>query len=116
MLDEVLYKVCGGAEWDAAKRAGSYAGSADDRRDGYIHMSSRRQLPRTLSRFFAAQAGLVLLAIDGQSLGAGLRWEPAGNGDLFPHLYGPLLPASVLWERPLALAVDGLHVLPAEAG
>ena len=31
------YKVCGAAEWDEAARVGRYDGSADDRRDGFIH-------------------------------------------------------------------------------
>ena len=32
-----------GADWAAAERSGSYAGSPDDRRDGFIHFSTAAQ-------------------------------------------------------------------------
>jgi uncharacterized protein (DUF952 family) len=31
---------------------------------------------------------------------------------LFPHLYGELPIAGVLWVKPLPLAADGRHVFP----
>ena len=40
------------------------------------------------------------------------RWEPSRGGDLFPHLYGALPLAAVLWVKPLPLGADGRHVFP----
>ena len=45
-------------------------------------------------------------------LGPALKWEPARGGALFPHLYGPLAIANVLWVRPLPLDGAGRHVFP----
>jgi len=115
MNDLLLYKVCAAGEWHAARKAGVYAGSADDLRDGYIHLSRRAQLPRTLAKFFAGRSDLVLIALPAKSVQSILRWEAASNGDLYPHLYGTLDPSSALWERPLSVGSDGCHVLPPEA-
>ena len=118
-----IYKVCGAGEWSAAQGPGQYDGSADDRRDGFIHFSTASQLAATLARHFAGRGDLVLIAVDadgldgdgldGDGLGAALKWEPSRGGDLFPHLYGALPLMAVLWAKPLALAPNGLHILPA---
>ena len=35
---------------------GAFAGSADDLRDGFIHLSTREQLAGTIAKHFAAKA------------------------------------------------------------
>jgi uncharacterized protein (DUF952 family) len=99
----LIFKVCGREEWAAAKVAGVYRGSADDRRDGFIHFSTQAQLPGTLAKHFAGRDDLVLIAIEADALGDALKWEPSRGGDLFPHLYGALLTSAALWARPLPL-------------
>ncbi|MEV0609319.1 DUF952 domain-containing protein [Polymorphospora rubra] len=86
----MIYKLLAAAEWAQARARGSYAGSAVDRRDGYVHLSGREQVVETAARHFAGQRGLVLLTVDPGRLGADLRWEPSRGGALFPHLYAPL--------------------------
>jgi uncharacterized protein (DUF952 family) len=93
----LVYKVCPATEWRDAVAAGAYRGSAVDRRDRFIHVSTGAQLEETLRLHFAGQRDLVLVAIDPQALGATLRWEPSRGGQLFPHLYG---------ELPVALALS----------
>ena len=107
-----IYKVTGRQAWNEAARAGSYAGSADDQRDGYIHFSTAEQLAGTLAKYYLGREDLVLAAVDPARLGVRLRWEPARAGALFPHLYGPLAIADVAWVRPLPLGSDGRHRLP----
>ncbi|MGH6958443.1 MAG: DUF952 domain-containing protein [Caulobacteraceae bacterium] len=102
-----VYKLLSGAEWDAAKTAGRFEGSAVDRRDGFIHLSTAVQAPETARLHFAGQEGLVLLRLDADRLGLSLKWEPSRGGDLFPHLYGFLACALVEAETPLALGPDG---------
>ncbi|MGE0585378.1 MAG: DUF952 domain-containing protein [Flavobacteriaceae bacterium] len=85
-----IYKVARKGEWDAAMRSGSYAGSPDDLRDGFIHFSTGEQLAATLEKHFSNEPDLLLLTADAASLGAALRWEPSRRGELFPHLYRPL--------------------------
>ncbi len=93
----LVYKICPAAAWQAAVAEGVYRGSADDLRDGFIHLSTGAQLEGTLSRHFAGQRDLVRVAINPADLGAGLRWEPSRGGALFPHLYGEL-PVSLARE------------------
>ena len=98
----IIYKICSSAEWSAALAAGSYTGSADDARDGFIHLSTAAQLEATAAKYFAGRADLVLLEVDATQLGAQLRLEPSRGGDLFPHLYGVLPLHAVLSSKPLA--------------
>ena len=102
-----VYKLVDHGEWQAARAAGAYAGSAVDLADGYIHMSTTAQLAETARRHYAGRGALVLVAVDPAALGEGLRWEPSRGGDLFPHLYGPLPLSAALSERALSVAVDG---------
>jgi uncharacterized protein (DUF952 family) len=111
-MDGTVYKVLSRADFAKAKAKGHFDGSAADTRDGFIHFSSAEQLEGTLAKHFAGQKDLVLLAIDSESLGERLQWEPSRGGALFPHLYGPLKLEAVRWEEPLALGDDGRHRLP----
>lgn len=109
-----VYKICLKAEWEKTLTVGLYAGSPDDLRDGFIHLSTAEQVAGTLARHFAGRADLVLIALDTDQLGDALKWEPSRGGALFPHLYVPLSPSSALAVSPLALGADGRHILPPE--
>lgn len=85
-----VYKICSAAEWREAAATGVYLGSAVDRRDGFIHLSTGDQLGETLHRHFAGQRDLILVALDSADLTGALRWEPSRGGELFPHLYDSL--------------------------
>ena len=101
-----VYKICRPDEWAAAERDGVFRGSPDDQRDGFIHFSTAAQVPGTVEKYFAGQPELLLIAINAHALGATLKWEPSRGGALFPHLYGDLSLAAVLWSRPLASITD----------
>ena len=103
----LIYKICPRSLWDEALRLGRFDGAPVDHADGFIHFSTAAQVEVTAARHFAGEADLVLVAVDADSLGAALRWEPSRGGDLFPHLYGSLDPAVVLWSRPLPQGSDG---------
>jgi uncharacterized protein (DUF952 family) len=96
----LIYKICSQAEWAVALAAGSYAGSADDLRDGFIHFSTAAQLEATAAKYFAGRTDLMVLAVDAALLGAALRFEPSRGGDLFPHLYGSLPLHAVISSAP----------------
>jgi uncharacterized protein (DUF952 family) len=108
-----VYKVMSRAALAEAKAKGRFEGSADDRRDGFIHLSSADQLEGTLAKHFAGQEDLVLIAVDPMRLGERLRWELSRGGALFPHLYGPLDFGALIWDETLELGADGRHRLPA---
>jgi uncharacterized protein (DUF952 family) len=108
----VIFKIASAAEWEEAQRTAQFHGSAVDRRDGYIHFSTSNQVAETAARHFAGIDGLVLAAIDADALGPALKWEPSRGGDLFPHLYGALSLAHVLWVKALPLDTSGRHIFP----
>lgn len=107
-----VYKICDRSSWLEAQRRGTFAGSADDLRDGFIHLSTASQVVGTLQRHFAGRSDLLLIAVDADDLGSALRWEPARDGALFPHLYAPLDPRKARSAQPLELGPDGKHLLP----
>lgn len=104
----VVYKICSRAEWQDALALGRYCGSADDVRDGFIHMSTEQQLEGTASKHFAGKPDLVVVAFDADRLGAGLKWEPSRGGALFPHVYEGLDPRQALWVKPMPPGPDGI--------
>jgi uncharacterized protein (DUF952 family) len=106
-----IYKICDAALWRSAEQAGAFQGASIDSTDGYIHFSTGAQVRETAAKYFAGLADLVLVAVDGDALGASLRYEPARGGALFPHLYGVLPMSAVLWVKPLPLGPGG-HVFP----
>lgn len=111
-MAEPVYKVLTEQAFTLAWSQGRFAGSADDIRDGFIHLSAAHQLEATLVSHFAGQNGLVLLALDAGRIGPDLKWEASRGGALFPHLYAPLDLAAVLWVEPLTLGPDKSHILP----
>jgi uncharacterized protein (DUF952 family)/nucleoside 2-deoxyribosyltransferase len=92
--------------WALATTSGSYSSSTRDQslaEVGFIHCSFEEQLASTAARFYAdADPNLfVVLVIDPSRLDARLVTEQAGNGELFPHIYGPLNADAVIATRPL---------------
>ncbi|HZZ60234.1 MAG TPA: DUF952 domain-containing protein [Roseiarcus sp.] len=105
----LVFKIVATEEWLAAEAAGAFAGSAVDRADGYIHLSTAERAPETAAKWFANRADLTLVAVDATTLGADLIWESSRGGAFFPHLYAALPLSAVVWSRPLPLNPDGMH-------
>jgi uncharacterized protein (DUF952 family) len=85
-----IIKLLRADEWAQFQETRVFAGSADDLRDGYIHISTPEQAPSTLAKWFAGDVGVMALTLDADVLGAALKWEESRGGQLFPHLYRPL--------------------------
>ena len=106
----LIYKIFRADEYLAFTRQGHSLGAPIDLADGYIHLSTGAQVAETLSRHFAGEAGLHLLALDSAQL-PDLRWEPSRGGQLFPHLYRVLRLDEVVWDKSLPLGATG-HIFP----
>ena len=109
----IIFKIIDAAAHQAATLEGQFAGAEIDLKDGYIHFSTATQVTETAKRHFAGRSNLMLWAIDADGLGTALKWEPSRGGQLFPHLYAPLVMSHVIWAKPLPW--DGTaHVFPRE--
>lgn len=84
-----VWKILRPAEERSFFGAESWGGSADDRRDGFVHLSTEAQIDGTLDRHFGQEDEVHLVAFEAESLPA-LRWEPSRGGQEFPHHYAPL--------------------------
>jgi uncharacterized protein (DUF952 family) len=109
----LIYKLLEQAAWRAAQAAGSFAGSPVDLADGFIHFSTAAQAQETAAKHFKGVAGLMLLSVDPERLGAPLVWEPSRGGALFPHLYAAMPTSAVIAQRILALDADGVPAIGA---
>lgn len=107
-----IYHMCRRDEWDQALRAGSYAGSSQDKADGFIHFSTAAQIVASAAKHRAGQDDLVLIEVPAEALGPALKWEVSRGGASFPHLYAALDVARVARAAPLKLGADGRHVFP----
>ncbi len=108
----MIYKILRAEEWAELDGEGRFRGAPVDLADGYIHFSTAEQVEETARKHFAGVEGLVLAAVDPETIAAEVRWEPSRGGALFPHLYGVLERAHVVWSAPLPLGPDGAHAFP----
>lgn len=90
------------ADWDAALESGSYRVSTRGRSlddVGFIHASGADQLSAVAEFVYAdCDDPLVVLVMDDDALrssGRPVRYEDGGDGELYPHIYGPIRPTDV---------------------
>ena len=111
---ELVYKIAREQEWEEATRTGLFTGSADDKRDGFIHLSSVSQVSTTFDTHFSNEYNLLLVAIEAVRLGPALKWEVSRRGEKFPHLYAALAVADVHSVVAIRRGPDGRPMFPPE--
>lgn len=79
-MEHLIYTLVRGDEWRAAVDTGGYGGSADDRRDGFLHFSTAAQVRMSAAKHRAGEPDLWLVSVATARLGSALRWE-AASGD-----------------------------------
>ena len=87
-----VYKILTAEQWQSMQAMGRFEGSADDERDGFIHLSAKEQVAGTLARHFAGKPDLMLLTVDADAVGAAIavidvecrhgRSPPGAAGDV----------------------------------
>ncbi|MCJ7434179.1 MAG: DUF952 domain-containing protein [Anaerolineales bacterium] len=108
------------AEWQTAQARGDYRAPSLET-EGFIHMSTSKQVIRVANAFYRGQNGLVLLVVDETRVSSQVKWEaPAGasasgisQDDKFPHVYGPLNLNAVIDVLDFNPDADGNFQLPA---
>ena len=105
-------------EWGEALRTGWFDRSTRGltlAQVGFIHTSSARQVVRVAESYYADDPEpLLLLVIDvpaTEAAGSKLRWEDS-EGDLYPHVYGPIPVAAVVAALPVEFDADGRFPVP----
>jgi uncharacterized protein (DUF952 family) len=116
----MIYHLTSRQAWhDAQARGGYHAESLE--REGFIHCSTRTQVPPVAEKYYAGQQGILLLEIDLSLLSSELRWEPPSGGtpppgvpegELFPHVYGPINLDAIVKVHDLESNPDGSYKLP----
>lgn len=108
-----IYHLAHASEWDAARASGEYLTSSRGvtlEQVGFIHASTAEQLRGVAEAFYADDPEpLVVLSIDETAV-PDLRWEDIGEGRVFPHLYGPIVPTYVTGVRSASF-VDGTFTI-----
>ena len=58
----LVYKVCTKEEWDHAIINKFYMGSEIDIKDGFIHLSTKKQLKETVVKHFRGKNNLIIIS------------------------------------------------------
>lgn len=102
-------------DWDAAVAAGDIydiSTRGASREDvGFIHASYAHQLSAVAEFVYAGDtAELCVLVLDAAAIraaGTAVVDEDGGDGELYPHIYGPIEPGFVTEVRPAAFDAAG---------
>jgi len=108
----MILHICSTTEWHAS-HDGYYCCASLDH-EGFIHCSRPEQVVEVAGRLFQRRRDLVLLVIDPELVTAEIRWEDGGNGNFYPHIYGPLNVNAVTAVVAFEPHPDGSFELPAD--
>ncbi|MGB7873438.1 MAG: DUF952 domain-containing protein [Anaerolineales bacterium] len=119
--DTFILHLASNDAWLASVKDGIYHADSLSM-EGFIHCSKPSQIMGVANAFYRGQSGLVLLMIDSSKLQPELKWEPpaepepthAREGELFPHIYGPLNLDAVTEAIPFEPGADGRFAMPPE--
>jgi uncharacterized protein (DUF952 family) len=105
-------------DWSEAVSLGHYSISTRDKNlqeVGFIHCSTPEQLAAVAAFVYQDYLGeVIVLEMDlAQLEAAGLKvlFEDGGNGELFPHIYGPIPVELVITTKPAVMVGGNLQSL-----
>jgi uncharacterized protein (DUF952 family) len=116
----MIYHITSRMAWNQARERGDYRAESLVT-EGFIHCSTDEQVIPVAEKFYKGQEGLLLLVIEPGRLTSALKWEPPAEGapplgvregDLFPHIYGPINLEAVVRVFDLESAPDGKYNFP----
>lgn len=94
VMKDKVYKIFTEGEWKDFQKSGQFKGSADDLRDGFIHLSTEVQVDEVIERFFSGKRPLYVAEFSGPEFLQRLNWEASTSKEIYPHLYNSALLAS----------------------
>ena len=116
----MIFHITSRAAWTEAQAKGEYTAPSLPS-EGFIHCSTLSEVLPVANSYYPGQAGLVVLVIDPSILSSSLKWEgPSGGtpppgvseGELFPHIYGPINLNAVVKVFELKADSRGAFTLP----
>jgi uncharacterized protein (DUF952 family) len=116
----MIYHITSRSAWNEARQRGDYRAESLET-EGFIHCSTQEQVLPVAENFYKGQKDLLLLVVEPALLSADLRWEPPAGGapppgvregDLFPHVYGPINLDAVVKVFDLEANPDGQFGFP----
>jgi len=116
----MIYHLTSPQAWSEAQGRGEYRAESLET-EGFIHCSTETQVLPVAETYYKGQPDMVLLKIDPAQLSSELRWEPPSGGapppgvpegELFPHVYGPLNLDAVMKVYDLEANSDGSYKTP----
>ena len=116
----MIYHIASRTAWNEARQRGDYRTKSLET-EGFIHCSTEEQVVPVAEKYYKGQSELYLLVIEPSRLSSDLRWEPPSGGapppgvpegDLFPHIYGPINLDAVVQVFDLQSNPDGKYSLP----
>ena len=116
----MIYHLTARHAWREAQQRGEYRADSLES-EGFIHCSTESQILPVAEKFYKGQEGLLVLEINPVLLKSELRWEPPSGGapppgvpegELFPHIYGPLNLDAIVRVYDLESNPDGNYKLP----
>ena len=87
----LIYKLFNEKDYKKFLDESSFGGSASDKEDGFIHLSTRSQIWETVYKHFNNKKNLYIFAFNFNSSDTNLKWDVSRNDEYFPHYYGKLL-------------------------
>jgi uncharacterized protein (DUF952 family) len=116
----MIYHITSRSAWNEARQRGDYRAESLET-EGFIHCSTQEQVLPVAEKFYKGQDNLLLLLVEPALLSSDLRWEPptggtpppgVREGDLFPHIYGPINLDAVVKVFDLQSNPDGQFRFP----
>jgi uncharacterized protein (DUF952 family) len=102
----LIYILCSLADYETAMHQGTYQPESLET-EGFIHASPAEKLTRVANKYYQDKKDLQLLYINPERVTSQILWEPISNGDLYPHIYGPLNVDAVTMHRLIRPKEDG---------
>ncbi len=116
----MIYHITSRTAWCEARQRGDYRADSLET-EGFIHCSTNEQVIPVTEKYYKGQEGLLVLVIEPERLTSDLKWEPPSEGapppgvpegDLFPHIYGPINLEAVIRVLDLESQPDGRYSFP----
>ena len=117
----MIFHITSRPAWEDAQAHGDYR-AASLETEGFIHCSTHSQVLPVAENYYKGQSGLILVVIEPTLLSSTLKWEaPSGgtpppgvpDGELFPHIYGPINLNAVVKVLNLEKNSQDRFILPA---